>query len=186
MVSESPKSDAAGGMGYVANEFIVLPYQYRAAVEKALPFLDAESAAKTITTLEKLPVPERSWEFLLIANKLKSTSRVPNELRIDAARSAFLLSIHHGNARARLVYGMALAEGQLGLPEPDGAKEQYAKALKVLLGKAQQGDPTSTYTYALMLASGLGIEQNKSAATSLVKSVWKELPLDDVSRISLH
>jgi hypothetical protein len=173
---------AIGG-GFLLYSGVVLPNQYRSTVEQALSLRNNEKSGNLlIESFRDLTEQER---FRKIGKYFSgATTTLPNSIRVDAARSAFLLAIHLGSVRARLDYGEALEDGKLGFPSPEAANAEYAKVLYEVRAKAQKGDPTASYTYALMLRFGLGVERDMAAAENLVKSVWKELPDDDLEDIA--
>jgi hypothetical protein len=121
-------------------------------------------------------------QSLELANILAATKdvRVNNESRIDLARKLFQYSIFFGNPFARIDYGLALLEGNLGLPDKVTAEHQFDQARAELEEPARKGKPREALAYSILLAAGYGGPKDHDAAKSLVRQVLSELSTNDL------
>ena len=120
----------------------------------------------------------------LLAGPAQDHQVMPNQERIKSAHDLYKFAIYLGNPFARVDYGVALQEGQIGLPDQDAANYQFSKANSELRDAAKGGNPRAVLAYSMLLGSGYGVEKNYQAAHSLVRQILGELSTDDLLRLS--
>ena len=113
----------------------------------------------------------------------KIVSGTNNEKRIELAHELFQYAIFFGNPFARIDYGKALLEGDLGLPDKIAANYQFTQAAAELKEPAIKGKAREALAYSLLLSAGYGLSKDNDAANSLVVQVLNELSIDELLRL---
>jgi len=180
---------SAAGAIWVGYLQLWKPYQYKQTVEFVMRDVLKDSwwQKDPITGSGKVPIAElqpidQSLELANILANNKSTA-INNEQRIELARKLFIYSISLDNPFARIDYGIALSEGNLGLPDKSAADFQFSQAVRELQESAKMGKPREALAYSILLSAGYGLPKDIAAANGLVEQVLGELSVNDLLRL---
>jgi len=124
-------------------------------------------------------------QSLELANLLVNDKSIGinNEQRIELAHQLFQYAISFDNPFARIDYGIALTEGNLGLPDKSAADYQFSRAGAELQEPARKGQPRQALAYSILLGAGYGMPKDNDAANSLANQVLSELHIVDLLRL---
>ena len=173
-------------LGYVK---LWKPQQYKQTAELVIRDLlkkewwvkDSIAGSNQVPLADLQPIDQSLELADLLATKKEIG--INNENRIELAHKLFQYAIFFGNPFARIDYGIALLEGNLGLPDEIAANYQFTQAAAELKEPAVKGKAREALAYSLLLSAGYGVPKDNNAANSLLGQVLNELSVDELLRL---